>query len=188
MLLSNTCICGFMPNLHKKSWMVSSRYLPCYKQTNDQISEYIFATLFLQTTFLPMHLFVSQFLYCKSFLEGNAMQSRKNLEYKSNFGPSFFTPNLSLMRYLLEKICSTETSTQNCCHLWHAIISSKVSEVTFKKINGCKKFIFHKQCSVQLFPKVANFHPDRQNWNCYKYKIFILPTGLEVHLEDMFWV
>ena len=26
MLLSNTSICGFMPNLHKKSWTVSNRY------------------------------------------------------------------------------------------------------------------------------------------------------------------
>ena len=27
MLISNRCICGFMPNLHKKSWMVSNAYV-----------------------------------------------------------------------------------------------------------------------------------------------------------------
>ena len=41
MLLSNTCICGFIPNSHKKSWTVSTTYFVICNAFDNNTSMYV---------------------------------------------------------------------------------------------------------------------------------------------------
>ena len=74
MLISTRCTCGFMPNLHKKSWMVSNTYVAI-----SEITFWIFPLLYSQIFFWFFFLIFKNF-----YLSWSRWQSRATRQQRWN--------------------------------------------------------------------------------------------------------
>ena len=67
MLISTRCICGFMPKLHKKSWMVSSKYIIPQKKKNQSSMITLILNPFSSWILIFIHLHLYK-IFLKMFL------------------------------------------------------------------------------------------------------------------------